>query len=117
MRWTDMDEKEMIKAWAAEEYSEEIQREYLPQPDVCRESYWADYDNGGNLMEYDFSSISELLVLLEAELPEKKMEELFKPIAVATFKQRARESVDGRILTEAGEEVGKMEIPEFVYIF
>ena len=31
MRWTDMGEKEMIKAWAAEEYAEGFKEGYLPQ--------------------------------------------------------------------------------------
>lgn len=117
MRWTNMDEKEMIKAWAGEEYLEELQKSYLPQPDDKKESYWAEYDNEKNIEEYDFSSVPELIALLKAELAEPYMEDLFRPLAVAAFKQRARESEDGKVLTETGETAGEITIPEFVYIF
>lgn len=117
MRWTDMDEKEMIKAWAEEEYLEELQESYLPQPDNGKESYWAEYDNEKNIAEYDFSSVPELMAMLKAELVEPYMEDLFRPLAVSAFKQRARESEDGKVLTETGETAGEITIPEFVYIF
>ncbi len=117
MRWTDMGEKEMIKAWAAEEYAEGVKEGYLPQPDASKESYWTDFDNGGNIAEYDFSSVPELLALLKLELTEENMEDLLRPLAVAAFKMRARESAEGKAVTETGESAGEITIPEFVYIF
>ena len=112
MRWTNMDEKEMIKAWAGEEYLKERQESYLPQPDNLKESYWAKYDNEKNIAEYDFSSVPELMALLKVELTES-----YRPLAVAAFKQRAREPEDGKVLTETGVTAGDLTIPEFVYIF
>lgn len=117
MRWTDMSEKEMIKTWAGEEYTEGLQESYLPQPDNQKESYWAGYNNEKNIAEYDFSSVPELMVLLKAELAEPCMEDLLRPLAVAAFKQRIREPEAGKALTEAGETAGGITIPEFVYIF
>ena len=117
MRWTNMDEKEMIKAWAGEECSGNLQKEYLPMPDSGQESYWTEYDNNRNIAEYDFSSVPELLVLLKAELKEEYLKDLIRPLAVAAFKQRARESAGGKAVTETGEKAGEITIPEFVYIF
>ena len=117
MRWINMDEKEMIKAWAGEEYLEELQESYLPQPDKEGKSYWAEYDNEKNIVEYDFSSVPELMALLKSELTEPYMEDLIRPLAVAAFKQRVRESEDGKVLTETGEMTGEITIPEFVYVF
>jgi hypothetical protein len=120
MRWTDMDEKEMIKAWAAEEYSEEIQREYLPQPDVCRESYWADYDNGGNLAEYGFGAVPEFVGMLQKELGAEYYKDLILPLAVAAFKEKEiilEEAGKAEGGHEAGEKADGLLIPDFVYVF
>ncbi|RKI43906.1 hypothetical protein D7V86_01980 [bacterium D16-51] len=117
MHWTDMSEKEMIKAWAVKEFSEKLQHEYLPQPDSNKESYWTGYENEKNIVEYDFSSVSELLALLRVGLMEENMEDLIRPLAVAAFKQRAKETENGKFVTETGEDAGKIEIPEFIYNF
>ena len=109
MRWTDMGEKEMIKAWAAEEYAEGVKEGYLPQPDASKESYWTDFDNGGNIAEYDFSSVPELLALLKLELTEgyqkrftesycrrvlaKKSQRLIPPAVTAERKEKQDDSI------------------------
>lgn len=117
MRWINMDEKEMIKAWAGEEYLKGLQESYLPQPDATKGSYWEEYDNEKNIKEYDFSSVPEFIALLKAELEEPYMKDLRSPLAVAAFKQRARETGDGKAITETGETAGEITIPEFVYMF
>ncbi|MCI8378539.1 MAG: hypothetical protein HFH72_08460 [Lachnospiraceae bacterium] len=120
MRWTDMSEKEIIKAWAAEEYTEGIREEYLPQPDACRGSYWTDFDNGGNIVEYDFGTVPEFKGMLEKEFQEGFFKELILPLAVAAFKEREIIQLDaGRPDNE--QDVKKntdgFSIPEFVYVF
>lgn len=117
MRWTNMDEKEMVKAWAEEEYTENLQNMYLSQPDLEKESYWLEHNNSENIQEYDFSTVSELLAWLKLKLPEESMEDLLKPLAVAAFKQRTSMFESEMLSKKSEDTTDKITIPEFVYNF
>lgn len=122
MRWTDMSEKEMIKAWSDEEHTDAAAETYLPQPDSKEESYWTKYDNEKNIMEYDFHSVPELSALLKTELHDEVFEDLILPLTVAAFKEKAEaEQLSEAVKTENKEVSDKVDdeltIPEFVYVF
>lgn len=121
MCWTNMSEKEMIKTWAAEKFSEEMQQEYLPQPDIRKESYWTEYDNGENITEYSFETVPELKKMLEREWTEEVfLNDLILPLAVAAFKERKiilqkENQIESR--QDTGKAADEFSIPEFVYVF
>lgn len=124
MRWIDMDEKDMIKAWAREEYTQEIQMQYLTMPDCNAETYWQKYDNENNIVEFAFHDIPELISMLKDAMSGKEYEDLVLPLAVAAFKEQKklninaheRNSDDGSAGLENGSD-DEFVIPEFVYVF
>ena len=122
MRWIDMSEKEMIKAWSNEEYTNAAAETYLPQPDSKEESYWTKFDNKKNIMEYDFHSVPELSILLKTELSDEVFEDLILPLTVAAFKEKAKvEHLSADMNMENKDVSDKIDdeliIPEFVYVF
>lgn len=122
MRWTDMDEIEMIKAWSEEENTETVLKKYLPQPDSGMESYWVKSNNEKNIMEYGFETVPELSDLLKRELTDEFFDNLILPLAVAAYKEKAKQEqaeIKREIEnTEKNEEKDDgFTIPEFVYVF
>ncbi len=119
MHWinTDRSEKEIIKAWSAEQNTKNLTETYLAQPDEKMESYWTSYNNDKNIIEYDFSSLPELSNLLKTELKEQYFEELVLPITVAAFKERARILDDSNEDLNAKKKMDGFSLPEFVYVF
>ena len=120
MRWTNMSEKEMIKAWAVEEFSERLQEEYLPQPNLGKKSYWTSFHNSGNLTEYDFGTIPELKAMLEQELGDEIYKDLVLPLAIAAMKEKKIIQIEDEdkeeklVIQKEGDE---LLIPDFVYNF
>jgi len=115
-----MSEREMIKAWAREECTEELIREYLPMPETERESYWHKYDGKRDIAEYDFNTIPDIKGILEKELQEEFYQDLILPLSVAAFKEKKiipedMEKSDGNQGIRSGE--NEFSIPEFVYVF
>lgn len=120
MRWTSMDEKEMIKAWAAEECSGDLMEEYLPLPEQGKESYWCVHGQEGDISEHGFGTIPEFKGILEKELKEEFYRDLILPLAVAAFKEKEIIKPDEEKL-ESGQDIKKdadgFSIPDFVYVF
>ena len=120
MRWTNMSEKEMIKAWAEEECSEDIIKKYLSMPESGEESYWNEYDKDSDILEYDFDTVMDLKKMLESEIKEDFYKDLILPLVVATLKEKkviqveAKSQEDSQSLQKEEEE---FLIPDFVYMF
>ncbi len=119
MRWTNMEEKEMIKAWAGEECSEDLIKEYLPVPEHGK-SYWCMHEEERDIVEYGFETVPELKGILEGELKEEFYRDLILPLAIAAFKEKTIIQLDTENL-KYGQDVQKAQdgfsIPEFVYVF
>lgn len=120
MRWTDMDEKEMIKVWAVEEYSGDLEKEYLPLPEQEKGSYWCVHGEEGDISEYGFESVPELKEILGEKLSEGFYSDLILPLAIAVFKEKEIIQLDtGK--SENGQNMKKdmneFLIPDFVYVF
>jgi len=119
MRWTDMSEKEILKAWAMECGTAERKEKYLPKAFGAGESYWCAYDGKGDIAEYGFETIRELKQIMAQELKEEFYRDLILPLSVAAFKEKKDIKVD----TEGSGEDGTLHpqeefsIPEFVYEF
>ena len=117
MRWTDMNEKEMIKAWAEEEFSESLTREYLPMPDKEKESYWCEYNKEGDILEYAFDTVPELKSMMEQELKEEYYKDLILPMAVAALKEKKIIEIENQEDTLPLQKEDGFSIPDFVYRF
>lgn len=123
MRWTEKSEPEIIKEWAKEEYKTELAEKYLPESDEHMVSYWESYCEANDIMEYDFSNVTEFRRLLEQYVSESYMRDLHLPLTVAALKgKRKAENIEKNVQETGKEEVlkkdaGKIEILEFVYVF
>lgn len=120
MRWTDMDEKEMIKTWAQEKHSEDLMQEYFSKPEAEKESYWCMYDKGNEIVEYGFDTVPELKRILETELKEEFYKDLILPLVVATFKEEKIMRSNTEKLKygqDTHKDMDDFSIPEFVYVF
>ncbi|MCM1498875.1 MAG: hypothetical protein NC124_10470 [Clostridium sp.] len=120
MRWTNMNEKEMIKAWAAEESSDSLTKEYLSMPDKEKESYWCEYDQKDDILEYTFDTIPELKSMLEKELEEDFYKDLIRPVAVASLKEKKliiQPDVTKQAAASSLQQEDEFSIPDFVYRF
>lgn len=121
MHWINMSEKEILKVWSIEQYTEKLTKMYLPQPDTLMESYWLEYDNDKNIIEYDFSDFSELSALLKSELSEEYFNNLILPLTVATFKEYKSVSnnnfSNSKVILDDKSNKDEFSIPEFVYVF
>lgn len=122
MRWINMSEKEMIKAWSNEEYADINIETYLSLTESNRESYWTKSDNDKNIVEYDFHSAPELLVLLKTALNDEFFEDLILPLTVAAFKEKAKLEHLHEDMDIENKEISEIvtdefTIPEFVYVF
>lgn len=122
MRWTDMSEKEMIKAWAGEECSRDLMEEYLPMPKQGEESYWNVHETEEEIAEYDFEKVPELKAILGEKLKEEFYRDLILPLAVAALKEKKIIQIEeenenkesNQPLQKTGDE---FLIPDFVYEF
>lgn len=115
-----MNEKEMIKAWAEEEASDILTKEYLPMPDSDKESYWCEYDKGRDILEYSFDTVPELKSMLEQDYKEKFYEDLILPMAVAALKEKkiiCVEQEEDKEGTLPIHQEDTISIPDFVYRF
>ena len=123
MNWTDMNEIEMIKMWALENFSPNLKKCYLPQPDASKNSYWTVCDDGNDIDMYDFSSIPELRQIFENKFNEEIFKELIIPLTVAAFKGKAKAAYKNQIEEAVANKesdknnANEFEIPEFVYVF
>jgi hypothetical protein len=122
MRWTDMSEKDMLKAWAKEEYSPELEQQYLPKPDAQCESYWEKYDDRCDISEFGFNTIPELNAQLKDIMLENRYDDILLPLTVATFsgaeKVKMSKTIGDNNHNNLPRENGDgFEIPEFVYVF
>jgi len=120
MRWTSIEEKEMIKEWAVAEGKDELTDRYLPQPDPMMESYWCECDEKNVISEYAFDSVSGLKALLERELEEEFYKDIILPVVIASFKEKKMIQADRDNVTEENMKTrnsNEFAIPEFVYVF
>lgn len=118
MCWTNMDEKEIIKAWAEKECTREIITKYLSMPENEKESYWYVNDEEEDIAEYAFETVPELRKILEKKLKEEFYKDLVLPCAVAVFKEGEianAEKLDNE--EDIQKDIGEFSIPEFVYVF
>lgn len=126
MHWTSINEKEIIKEWANEQFKESLSDKYLSHINKEKDSYWCKYDEIDDIKEYDFENIPELKEMLKIELKEDFYTELLLPLSVAAFKEKKifvesdKKMSDVEEKDDAGKEENKdcdFKIPEFVYMF
>lgn len=107
MHW--IDENEKIKEWVRKNYSEEIRKRCFGGGNI-ENTYWYDYDNSENIMEYVFETIPELKCLLEKQIKEVYLQDIITVIAIETFKCR-------NISNNEKDDVEDTKLPDFVYVF
>lgn len=120
MRWTNMDEKEMIKTWAKEEYLEDLMKECLPVPEQEKESYWCIHEGESDIEEYGFETVPELKEILQEQLKEEFYRDLLLPLVVAVFKEKKIIQLDEGNAEKGKDKEGDADgfsIPEFLYVF
>ena len=120
MHWTNKSEKENIKRWAGEYFTDKMKKQYLPMPDSVKESYWCKYDGNRDIVDYNFETISEIEKILQEELKEDFYEDLILHIAVAAFKEKEIIQIDENINKNnqtLDSDINNFTIPEFIYTF
>lgn len=101
-------EMKRLYEWSQKESKIHENDNFLKPIDDSMDSYWEKSDNEGNVIEYDFNSITELRDLLNMD---NDRYDLMSIIAVATFKYRQDCIMQNEIKT-----IRKISsVPEFVY--
>lgn len=117
MPWTNSSEKDMLYEWAIKNYTKERSEDIFPKADSGVASYWIPYREDEEIMEYDFETLPEFLVMAKRYLNSSYMEEILKPVAVAVMKNQPitknQNTTNKKIVSD--EEI--LEIPEYRYVF
>lgn len=109
-------EKGMMLQWAAR--NEESGRPLFDFRNQQLKSYFTEFDNKDNIMEYGFSQIPELKSKLQ-DLWQKDdvLQEMILPCTTSAFKEKPRDE-DASMGDEMRDGTQKeIEIPDFVYVF
>lgn len=112
---SDNEEKNRISVWASKHIGEINMLDYGHLTEAA--SYFIDFDNSDNCVEYSFDSIPELQMQLEKLWGnDDTMRKIILPCMVATFKGKPRPEnyIDNQTHTDTYNNV---IIPDFVYAF
>ena len=108
------DEKKMIADWAIEIHKSDESSWcdiVLPPFQNNNDSYWQEYDNAEDIIDYGFETIPELRKIInELPISAKMDEEMKTSVAVAAFKEKAKHRMSEKTSSETN-------IPGFIYAF
>ena len=99
-------EKGMIKEWAVKNESR------IKEQD--KDSFWDTYDSVGDIVEYEFKTVTELKKMFGETLV--GCDDVILPLAVAAFKKKEWSSPNSEINNDKTGS-GDFTIPEFIYVF
>jgi len=119
MNWTSRDEKEILKEWAKAFYSEDIEENIFTKIEEKQSTYWLEYNNISDIVDYDFSSMSDIENLLKLNLQESYLQEIFLPLDIGILKGRVqleKSNSSDKLYNESKNE-DEFKISEFVYVF
>ena len=117
MSLTNIKEKTLLKKWAVSNGNDKITRNVLSNIDNSCESYWIELgDNETYILEYGFDTISDLQNEIKHALPDEIFQDMYMPLAVASFKLRRSENRRSSA-DDSNEANPYFIIPDFVYNF